>query len=1001
MARRRPKENGGGGVVPVVAIGGSAGGIPALQRFFSAVPAEPGVAFVVVLHLSPAHESHLTNVLQRSSRLQVVQVDSDREIEPNCVFVIPPNAVLTIRGNRIELKEPRSDFERRHPIDAIFRSLARDRGEQAMCVILSGSGSNGAAGAQSVREVDGIVVAQAPDSAEHPDMPRNVVMAGLADRVLAPEEMPPVLVGYARRPPPPDRPAQELARTAETEVNTILSILRTRGGHDFSPYKKSTLLRRIARRMGLGQVDGLTAYAERLRSDPEEVQALVADLLINVTGFFRDAQAWATLREEAIARIIGTAKPNQPVRVWVPACSTGEEAYTVAMLFLEEAERAEKGLDIKVFATDPEHQALARARAGLFPATVMEDVPRDLLRKYFDTEDELYRARKALRDAVIFAPQNLLSDPPFSRLDLVTCRNLLIYLETPVQEKVIALLHFALREGGYLFLGSSETVGRHRDLFQSVSKKWRIFRRVGPTRHELLDFPLLGAEHGLSHVHLRAALPRVPAEEARETLLSSFAPPSVLIDHRQRVLFIHGDMEGLLKPAAGEPTLDLFALAREDLRHRLRGAIRQAAKDQAPVSVEVKLDSGPRAGPLRITVSPLPARNHPQRFLVSFEPGAPAAPAAAARHAPAAPARTETVERQLEEELRAAREELQLTIEQLEGSNEELKASNEEITSMNEELQSTNEELETSKEELQSLNEELNTVNTQLQSKVEELEDRSNDLRNLLNSSDVGTLFLDSRHRIRWFSPALRDLFQVIQTDVGRPITDFSKRFEDETFLEDAGEVLRTLQPRWKEVPSEDGKWYLRRILPYRTEDNRIDGVVATFTDITERKRREEELAASKAFAEQIVDTTRQPLVVLDRGFNVRTANRAFLETFLLEAEEVEGRSLFDLGDGAWNIPVLRQALREAMPDSGVLSDLEVEHAFLRLGRRVMLVNARRIDDEALMLVAIEDITGRKDSEERQRMLVAELHHRHVRPGRHGDDGRDLGQEVLDPMIEL
>ena len=977
MAERIKKFQGGSErrkASPIVAIGASAGGIPALKQFFEAMPENPGIAFVVVLHLSPSHESHLVSVLQRTTKLEVVPVERSARIKPDCIYVISPNTVLTITDDRLRAREPESQMERRHPVDAIFQSLAEHRGADAIGVILSGSGSNGSAGAQSIREHDGIILVQDPESAEHPEMPRNVVMAGLADRVLPPQDMPTVLVGYVRGTNVTlEKTEDEIAQTSETELNSILAVLRTRGHHDFSPYKKKTLVRRILRRMGLTQIEGFRHYVDKLRSDPEEIQALIGDLLINVTGFFRDPEAWETMDEKVIAPIIESRSDGQPVRVWVPACSTGEESYSIAMMLLERAEEVQKPLDIKVFATDAAPQALARARAGLFPATIAEAIPAARLNRFFDKEDDLYRAKKSLREAVIFAPQNLLSDPPFSRLDLVSCRNLLIYLEPQVQDKIIALLHFALREGGYLFLGTAETVGRHTDLFHPLSKKWRIYRRTGTTRHELVDFPLLGSDHaGPGEAGGARGARRAPADEARDTLLSAFAPPSVLIDEHHRILYFHGDLEPYLKTPSGEPTLDLLAMTREEFRPKLRASIRQALKEKNAVTADVGLKKN-RKSDVRLTASPIFWRASAARLLVSFEERA---TNPRASHERRELERQAFSEGQLEEELRTAREELRLSVEQLETSNEELKASNEEITSMNEELQSTNEELETSKEELQSLNEELNTVNTQLQSKVEELEDRTNDLDNLLNSTAIATLFLDDQCRIRWFSPPVRTLFQIIQADVGRPITDFAQRFNDETFLDDARDVLRNLQPREKEVSGADERWNLRRILPYRTEDNRIDGVVATFTDITERKQWEEALGAAKVYAESIVDTTRQPLVVLTENMIVRSANRAFYECFRLTPQQTESRVLFEVNGGDWDIPDLRRALRDAIPDSGILTDLEVTHVFRELGRRHLLVNARKLDDAALRLVAIEDVTARKQAEAHREVLLSELHHR-------------------------
>lgn len=940
-----------------MAIGASAGGIPALKQFFEAMPDKPGIAFAVVLHLSPTHESHLVGVLQHSTKLSVVSVEKKALFQPNCIYVISPNSVLTITDDELRARLPRTQMERHHPVDALFQSLADHRGAEAVCIVLSGSGANGTAGAQVVRAKDGIVLAQDPESAERPEMPRNVINAGLADRVMRVEEMPRFLVSYLRGAYPRlDTDADEqLAATAEAELGAILAVLRARGRHDFSPYRKRTLVRRIRRRMGLNQIDSFRHYAEKLRNDPDEVHALLTDLLINVTAFFRDPEAWETLREKVVVPLVATSAETQSVRVWVPACSTGEEAYTLAMMLQEEAERVEVQLDIKVFATDAAPVALARARAGVFAASIAEAIPISRLERFFDKEDDTYRAKKSLRESVIFAPQNVLADPPFSKLDLISCRNLLIYLEPPVQDKLIALFHFALRPDGYLFLGSAETIGKLADLFQPISKKWRVFRRIGRTRHDLIDFRLPGAEiHTAGALTGPHALPRPPADDAREALLSTFAPPSALIDERNRILYFHGDLDPYLKTPTGEPTLDLLSMVREALRPKLRAAIRQAGKERSGVQAEMRLKRTGKES-VRVTVTPVLTRNSASRFLVSFEELA-----ASRRGGPGGGRELEPQaisEGQLEEELRAAREELRLSIEQLETSNEELKASNEEITSMNEELQSTNEELETSKEELQSLNEELNTVNTQLQSKVEELEDRTNDLNNLLNSTDIATLFLDQNFRIRWFSPPMRALFQVIQADVGRPITDFAQRFDDSAFLDDAHDVMRTLQPRQREVHGADGRWHQRRLMPYRTEDNRIDGIVCTFTDVTERKQWEQQLGAAKAYAERIVEKARQPMLVVDKDHAVQSANRAFYDTFRLAARQTIGHSLFEINNGDWNIAELRRALRDAPSGDGLMEDLQIAHEFHELGHRDVLINVHALNKEGHVLICLDDVT--------------------------------------------
>ncbi|MEX2614959.1 MAG: chemotaxis protein CheB [Alphaproteobacteria bacterium] len=840
---------------PVVGLGASAGGIDALRKFFGALPERPGMAFIVVLHLSPDHRSHLADLLRKVVTLPLTEVEDDTPVAHDHVYVITPKHALTLEGGTIRVNP--AGGSPRHPVDTLFHSLAKEQREKAVAVVLSGTGTDGTGGAIRIKEEGGAVFVQDPETAEYDGMPLAVIGAGVADRVLAPETMPQELLNFAAHPyvrAPTE--ATTLQEGEGSQLNMILTVLRTRARYDFHGYKTTTLLRRIRRRMGLRSLDTLGDYVEVLRNDPAEAEALVRDLLINVTAFFRNHEAWKELDNAVIEPLVRAAGGGEAMRVWVPACSTGEEAYSIAMLLLDRAEAMGKQIDLHVFATDAAAHVLTRARTGLFAASVAEEMPPERLARHFDKRDDYYQARKPLREAIVFAPQKLLHDPPFSRMDLVSCRNMLIYLEPEMQRKVIALLHFSLRENGYLFLGTAETPGEREDLFRTVSKKWRIYRRLGPTRHDIVEFPL--AQPGYAPQTKPPAVPVAAhgaLERARRALVERFAPPSVLIDGRFHVHYFHGETERFLDPPRGEPTRDLLSLAKRGLRVRLRAAVQRAMRDGGQVTADARVE-GPEPVPVRIVVAPLHEEGGPRRLLVSFiEAGAAETPPdATAERLP---------EHELEDALRASRAELRETVEQLESSNQELQASNEEISSMNEELQSTNEELETSKEELQSLNEELNTVNQQLQNKLGELEEQTSDFANLLGSSNVATLFLDREKRIRFATPAVRELFEVKSSDVGRPVSDLAQKFEDPDFIQDADEVLRTLQLIEREVRTAEGRWFERRIQPYRAEE-RIDGTVVNFSDITERKRGEEEVAAARMFAEAIVDTVRHPLLVLD-----------------------------------------------------------------------------------------------------------------------------------------
>ncbi|WP_435017495.1 chemotaxis protein CheB [Tundrisphaera sp. TA3] len=874
---------------PVVGVGASAGGIEAFGELLDAMQPDSGMAFVFILHLPADAESHLAGILARRTAMPVRQVEDGMPVEPDHVYVIRPGHVTTIRDGRLrlgpELGGPRAA---NRPVDDLFRSLAEEQRERAICVVLSGLGSNGTAGAQAVKAVGGLCIAQDPDTAQYPSMPRHLVEAGYADHILRPAEIPDVLLAYAASSYASGGREQAAGPVLDREghhLREILAVLRTRTRQDFSGYKKATLLRRVQRRMGLARLGSMAEYARLLRQTPSEVTSLSDDLLIHVTGFFRDPEAWDALRSRVIAPLVAGRDPGGSVRAWVSACSSGEEAYSLAMLLVEEAERAGKPLDVKVFATDLADRTLAHARAGVYPGGIESEINPARLERFFARESEMYRVRADLRDRVVFAPQNILQDPPFSRLDIATCRNLLIYLEPDVQRRVLHLLHFGLREGGALFLGSSEAVGGADGLFEAVDRKARIFRRVGPTRHGAIDFPLphpLGAAEGRPLGVATGALPARPTradgpptslgELTRQALLESHTPPAVTVDRDGHVVYFHGDAAPYLR-MSGEPTRELLLMAREGIRGTVRAALHRAAAEGARATEPggwIDREPGRRAR-VAITASPVPdpagGDRPPPYFVVSFEErGEVPAPGSAPPDAPDG----------WESEVRRLRGELQGTIEELQTSNEELKASNEEVTSVNEELQSTNEELETSKEEMQSLNEELTTVNAQLRAKMEEHQAASSDLASLLASTDIAVLFLDTDLRIRRFTPAVRDLIDLIPGDVGRPIAALAHNFDDPDLDADCRSVLDRLIPAEREVAGVDGRYYQRRATPYRTTDNRIDGIVLTFVDMTPRRRADQVVRASEerqAYLLRLSDLLRP----LDDPAKIRAAAARFL----------------------------------------------------------------------------------------------------------------------------
>jgi two-component system CheB/CheR fusion protein len=948
-----------GGMFAIVGIGASAGGLDAFKKFFSAMPADSGTAFVLIQHLDPTRESRIAELMGTYTPMRVVQVRDGMRVEANRVYVIPPNKDLSIRARTLRLSAPAAPRSLRMAVDYFLRSLAEDQHEKAIGIILAGTGTDGTLGLKEIKAAGGITMVQDPETVQHDGMPRSAIASGSADYVLPAEQMAPALLRYVQHAAVTATSTTTLPEKAPDALTSALALLRAQTKLDFSGYKKGTLQRRIRRRMSLKHLVQMPKYVELLRRDPAEVAALFKDLLINVTSFFREPEAWKILQEQVIRRLVAEKAADAPLRVWVPACATGEEAYSIAMVLIEEIQASEKSRQLQVFASDVDAEALEAARDGVYLEGIAAHVQPERLSRFFIKGEHSYRVNKELRDTVVFAQQSLVSDPPFSRLDLISCRNLFIYLEPAVQERLIPLLHFALVEGGYLFLGSAESIGPQEELFDAVSKKCRIYRRVGPTRHDKLQFPVVAAP--ISHL-VRARPPTQPnpgrlATLAQHLLLARYAPACVIINRSGEILYFHGRTDDYLVHPSGPPTQNLIAQARNGLRSKLRGAVQEATRaNQRVVLAGIQVRTGSAFSRVRITVEPLDATATEIEglWLVSFE-GEPETTTAvpAAGHTAAEASGTDAgLVLQLEHELKTTKEDLQQTI-------EDLRAANEELMSVNEEMQSSNEELETSKEELQSLNEELTTANSELERKIAELEATNNDLDNLLASTNIATLFLDTRLRIRRFTPTTTRLFSLISSDIGRAISDIAQQFSDPALLSDAAAVLRQPIAPKREIQAHDGRWYVRQVLPYRARNGRTEGVVITFSDVAA-----EALQEARLYAESIVDTVREPLLVLDDELRVRSANQSFYATFRVSGEETVGRLLYELGNHEWDIPQLRTLLGEVLPQQHVLNDFEMEHDFSSIGSRTMLLNARALHRGGarhdLILLAIEDVTERK-----------------------------------------
>ena len=839
---------------PVVGIGASAGGLEACTKLLGALPADSGMAFILVQHLDPTHESMMPELLAHRTLMTVMQATDGMLLERKHLYIIPPASYLSVSGGALRLSQPEARHGARLPFDFLLRSLAEEYGERAICVILSGSGADGSLGLKAVKEGGGLVIAQNPDEAAYDGMPRSAILTGAVDLILPLARIPDALVKFHRR--------MTLTRVAAApgEQNTlpdwlpkIVDLLRTRTTHDFRLYKEGTLRRRIERRMAMAAIetDDMERYLDALRGDAKELDHLAADLLINVTSFFRDPKVFDVLSKTIIPDLIRDHSVDQPLRIWIAGCSTGEETYSLAMLFREEITAAKREIKLQIFASDVDADAVATAREGLYPGTIAADVSLERLTRFFSKDDHGFRILPELRATIVFAVQDVLADPPFSRLDLISCRNLLIYLRPEAQEKVISFFHFALREGGILLLGSAETIGSSKDRFEVISKAERLYRHIGRMRAGDAGF-LFGTADG-ARLPARAPKGQMPSRQAalaegcRRLVMETYAPAAVLINHRLECLYSLGPTERYLRVPQGNPSYDLLAMVRPHLRIKLRTAIHQANLEKTRILIPGgRTNHESNAGSFGIAVQPTLIEGEDLLLICFVDDPMPVHKRTRADTPPDVDKVAE-----LEQQLEATQTELQVAIHSLETLNEEQKAINEEALSVNEEYQSTNEELVTSKEELQSMNEELTALNSQLQETLERQRTTASDLQNILYSTDVATIFLDLNLRIRFFTPATKSLFSIIPTDIGRPLADFNSLAADSDLLIDARTVLQTLAPIEREIQARDHLWYLRRILPYRAQDDGVEGVIITFANITERRRAADALESAKREAQQ------------------------------------------------------------------------------------------------------------------------------------------------------
>lgn len=973
----------------VIAIGASAGGQGALEQLFSAFPPDCDLSFVVIMHIPPDGPSFLAEMLSRYTTMAVVTAEEGMPLRSNRVHVIPAGRELVVEGGQLRLEATEKQHGPNHPIDRFFHSLATELKERAIAVVLSGFGTDGAAGVKGVREAGGIVIVQEPGSAINPAMPQSAIATGAADFIMPAEAMPAKIAeiahGACALPP---RTCQ--LTTLDEELASIFSILKTSTGHDFSSYKTNTVMRRIERRMAVNEVGGFKKYVALLQENAQEAQALCQDILIGVTSFFRDPDAFEFLKKEIIPHLFAGRDPDDPVRIWHACCATGEEVYSMAFLIREYLNEHKLDAKVQLFATDIDEAAISQARAGLYPDDIAAEVGEERLRAFFLRSDNRWQVVKQVREMIVFAHHSLIKNPPFSRLDLLVCRNFLIYLNPDMQKRLISLFHQVLKPGGFLFLGSSETVGRQSDLFTPVDKKWKIFQRLENGRRGDALFPFTTPARILPAtarpLRQTDASEPAPGAFAEKLLMERYSPPCVVVNEKYEVVHFSTRSNRFLEVPAGEPTRDLLRMAREELRPALRAAIYKAFTEQREVVFRgVKVDAADGETTVNVLVEPLKAHPFGGRlaavvFEPALQPTIPAASSDGGEPLAGDEASREMLVRQLEEQLRITHEQLQAVTEQLETSNEGFLSANEELISMNEEfqsaneeMQSTNEELETSKEELQALNEELATLNAELQGKVEELNQATSDMENLLTSSEIATIFLDRQLTIKRFSPAMAAIFNLIPADIGRPFRHLAGTIDWSGLVRDAETVLGKLVPVEREVKGvEDGRHYLLRVLPYRTTEGKIDGIVVTLVDITEHKRMEEAILQAKEQWERTFDSVPDLIAILDERHQIMRVNRAMAERLGMAAEQCEALPCFAAIHGADHPPASCPHAQTMIDSCEHQAEVHEE----RLGGDFLVTTTPLLDEHGNMTGSVHvarDITERKRAEAEILRHVEEL----------------------------
>ncbi|MEJ2728227.1 MAG: CheR family methyltransferase [Deltaproteobacteria bacterium] len=934
------------------------------------MPSDCNMAFVIVQHLDPHHKSMMDSLLAKQTHLQISDAADGVRVKPGQVYLKPPGKDIIIHDKRLHLQEAKEKGKRLQ-IDTFFRSLAADQKEKAICVILSGASNDGTLGAKLIKGEGGLVVVQDEKQAQYNSMPKSVINAGVADIILPVEEIPQELLRYTQHPflgrEPKDTPEEKF----EKDIQSILMMVRTSTGHDFNLYKRNTVRRRIERRMALHQIHEMSNYRRYLRQNSDEIHQLFKDLTINVTSFFRDTFAFKILKEDILQRMLAEKPADSSLRIWVPGCASGEEAYSIVMLIVEIAEELEKFFDIKLFATDINQEAIEAARNGIFPDSIASDITAERLKRFFAKKGSTYQVDSKVRDVIVFAAHDVTRDPPFSDMDLICCRNLLIYMDNSLQSQVLPVLHYALKPEGILFLGTSETTSEASDLFTPVNKKAKIFKRKKIEGGRDIHFRMPKA---LRHAEPQNEIQRQPAKGAlqqetqkrktareliEKAIMDKYPYPTVLLDDQANILYFLGDTSRFLMMPSGEADFNIFHMVSGELHYRLSQAVEKIQHQKEPLQLEnIQARHDDSFLSLDLMLSPISSEGRKKDWLLlEFKEHLPEP--AAAKDQAGKDADSEEVA-DLQNKLQATRQELQATIEELETSNEELKSANEELQANNEELQSTNEELESSKEELQSTNEELETVNSELYQKNQQMIKADDDMKNLFAATDIGTLFLDNDLRIKRFTPAATEVFNLKDVDLGRSISDITSNMEYDDLAKDAEEVLDRLTRKEIKVFGKKGKSYVIRIVPYRSGENVIEGVVISFLDVSSFENAKFPGGDIRRFFENITAKLRDPVMVLDDTLKIIAVNQAFYRIFKTSPKKTLNHRLFELDDRQWNIDELRQFLEEIIPQNKHFEDYEVEAEFPRIGRRKISLDAHRIEADELpdmILLSFKDLT--------------------------------------------